>query len=119
MKKLLCIICLASLLCFGCHHANCNNIPAEFSGYDEAIADVRNATFDLVDSVNTSESSFVTGANYYSCDGQTGFLIVGLKGREYIHKDVPIQTWQQFKQATSFGEFYAEFIRGRYRLDLK
>jgi len=119
MKILLYIVLIALLPCFGCHHANCSNVPATFTSYDEAITDVHGATFDLVDSANTGQSSFVTSANYYSCDGQSGYLIVGLKGREYIHKDVPVQIWQQFKQATSYGEFYAEFIRGRYRLELK
>lgn len=102
-----------------CSQTNCNNLPKTFNSYDQALYEVKSAKFSYVDKVNTVGSSFVTGASYYSCDGQYGFLIIGLNNRQYIHKDLPIKVWLSFKSASSFGTFYNQNIRNKYRLTLQ
>ena len=118
MKKLLFIL-LLYIPITGCTQTDCANLSKSFSSYDQAIYEVKNAKFKIADHVNTSRSSFITGASYYSCDGQTGFLIIGLNNRQYIHKDLPMKVWLSFKKATSFGTFYNQNIRNKYRLTVK
>jgi hypothetical protein len=102
----------------GFTQSNCKDLPKTFYSYNEAINKVRNAKFSYVDNVNTASSSFITGASYFSCDGQFGFLIIGINNRQYIHKDLPKGVWLSFKQAKSFGTFYNQNIRNRYNLSI-
>ena len=58
------------------------------------------------------------GASYYSCDGQTGYLIIETDKQPYIHAGVPSSAWNGFKIASSFGSYFDHNIKGRYRLNL-
>ena len=95
---------------------NCKDLPKTFYSYTEAISKVKSSKFTFVDNINTSNSSFINNAYYYSCDGVTGYMIIGLNNKQYIHKDLPMKVWISFKNATSFGTFYNQNIRYRYRL---
>ena len=97
---------------------NCANLPTSFSSYTEALERIRSASFRIAEEQNTDESSWVRGAEFYSCDGSTGFFILRTDDREYIHVDVPVAVWQGFKDASSFGTYYNTNIKRRYRLDL-
>lgn len=98
---------------------DCNQLPNRFSTYDEAESMVQHTQFEYTDEVNTSKSSWIRGAQYFSCDKQTGFLIIKTDRGSYIHQNVPIHLWYRFKQAVSFGKFYNQFIKHRYPLMLK
>jgi hypothetical protein len=93
---------------------NCNSIPAHFNSYKQAISWVKNASFKIKDDVNTYKSSWIRSASYYSCDGNTGYFIYSTDSREYIHAGVPIEIWNGFKSADSFGSFYDRNIKYRY-----
>jgi len=97
---------------------NCKDLPAKFSTYSQALYEVRNAKFSYSDQLNTSGSSFITGARYFSCDGKSGYLIIGLNNKDYIHQGLPKQIWLSFKKAESLGSFYSKNIRYRYRLSV-
>lgn len=119
MKKLLIAIAIC-LLMFSCHSQECNNLPSNFNKYKEAISKVKKTNFKFTDEANTSRSSWITSAKYYNCDGLTGYFIYTTRRKyEYIHKDVPILIWKQFKNAPSFGSFYNEKIKYKYQLILK
>lgn len=70
-KKILLIYFLI-LPIAGYSQSNCKDLPKTFYSYAEALSKVRSAKFSFVDNVNTSSSSFINNANYYSCDGITG-----------------------------------------------
>lgn len=118
MKKHLLILSLLLPL-FAFAQTNCITLPNSFKSYEIAVRDVEEAKFSFIDKANTSKSSWITTAKYYSCDGKTGYLIISLKNRTYIHQDLPMQIWRKFKAASSFGSFYNENIKHRYRLKLK
>lgn len=111
------LICYLLFPISGFTQNNCKDLPKTFYSYNQAITKVGNAKFSYIDNLITSRSSFVTGARYFSCDGQTGFLIIGLNNRQYIHRDIPLKLWLAFKKANSFGSFYDQFIRNKYSLD--
>ena len=101
-----------------CLGQDCSSIPSHFSSYNAAISFVRNARFKFSDDVNTSRSSWIRTASYYSCDGVVGYFIFSTDTKEYIHSDVPMGLWRQFKKASSFGSFYDRNIKNRYRFYL-
>lgn len=102
-----------------CKSQNCETFPKSFKSYEAALQQIDLTEFKFEDHVNTSKSSWLLNARYYSCDGKKGFFIIKTrKNREYIHADVPIEIWNQFKNANSFGRFYNQRIKGRYGLHL-
>ena len=111
-------IVFCCLLVASCNGQDCNKLPTTFSSYDQAIELVKNSSFLFEDEANASNSSWITGANFYSCDKVTGFLIIKINQREYIHQDVPIRVWLDFKSAESKGKFWNARIKQIYNLKL-
>lgn len=105
--------------CDGYAQNNCKELPSSFSNYNEALNLVGNAKFSFVDYLNTSKSTIIKGAKYYSCDYQIGYLIIGVNNQRYIYQGVPVNVWNNFKKAKSFGSFYTNYIRNNYQLKLK
>ena len=98
------------------HSQDCNLLPSTFTSYKEAINKIKSTSFLLIERVNTSKSSWVRAGSYYSCDKKTGYFIILTDKQEYIHEGVPIHIWRGFKSASSFGTYYNENIRNRFRL---
>jgi hypothetical protein len=115
MKK---IIFISLLFIVSCSKKNCSEINTNFTSYQNAIEVVLHSTFVIEDKINT-DSSWIDSIEYYSCDETFGYLIVNTrKGKSYIHKDVPIKVWNEFKNADSFGRFYNQNIKGNYYLEI-
>jgi|SRR5579863_9521162 len=117
MNRFLAFILFQTII-FSTTGQSCKNIPAHFNSYEQAIFWVKNESFKLKDDVNTSKSSWIRSASYYSCDGKVGFFIYTTDKQEYIHAGVPIEIWMGFKNAESFGSYYDHNIRKRYRFNL-
>ncbi len=117
MKKLLIyglfLICIAA-----CTAQDCNTLPTTFNSYNAAMAAVKAATFSLSESVNTAKSSWIRGANYYSCNRKVGYFILKTDKQSYIYANMPINIWNGFKNASSFGSYYNDKIIDRYELIL-
>jgi len=77
-----------------------------FNSYNQAQIWVRTNPNFTKDSVDTTKSSWIRGAEYYTDGSGTGYLILNMKGKEYIWEGVPLNVWEGFKQADSFGFFY-------------
>lgn len=95
---------------------DCKNIPKSFTSYQNAINTVKSSDFSIVEHCDTSKSSWVRGASFYSCNDSSGYLLLATNSKTYIHKAVPKYLWDEFKQAESFGKFYNAKLKGRYQL---
>ncbi|AZI20733.1 KTSC domain-containing protein [Chryseobacterium taklimakanense] len=109
------------LILFSCNQqkqniSDCSEIKTPFKSYSEAKNTVKSVDFKFTDKVDTSKSSWIRSAKYYSCDGNAGYLVYTTDKKEYIHQDVPIRVWEEFKNADSFGKYYNKNIKKRYRL---
>lgn len=118
MRKKGYIFLIISITCFySCHSQTvCKTIPEHFTSYDEAIKNVKNAKFKISECVNTSKSSWIESAHYYSCDSIIGYFIIQTHSKEYIYKSMPIKIWYGFKQTVSYGSYYDVNIKKRYQL---
>jgi hypothetical protein len=101
-----------------CFQTNCEQLPKSYDSYDEALSLIRAAKFQYEDKANTSKSSWIRGAEYYSCDGKTGYFILITDSKEYIHAGMPLDVWEGFKNAESFGKYYNDYIKHKYLLSL-
>lgn len=117
MKYTLATFLFISFAIIATNAQTCNELPTNFKSYEEALSKVKSATFLIKEIVDCSKSSWIQSASYYCCDGETGYFIMKTKeSREYIHNDMPIKIWPQFKDASSFGTYYNYNIKGRYQL---
>lgn len=96
--------------------SDCSEIKLPFKSYSEAQNTVQSVDFKIEDKVNTSKSSWIRGAKYYSCDGRRGYFIFSTDKKDYIHEGVPIEIWEGFKNAESFGKFYNQNLKHNYTL---
>ena len=96
--------------------SECTEITTPFKTYSEAKNTVQSIDFKYTDEVDTSKSSWIRGAQYYSCEGETGYLVYQTDKKEYIHQQVPVEVWEEFKNAESFGSFYNENLKHKYRV---
>lgn len=117
--KLMITISALIFLVLSCHSQGCNKLPERFSSYSQAITLVQRSTFRISESANTTGSSWLNSAKYYSCDGIKGYLIYSTnKGYQYIHSEVPVNVWSGFIKAESKGSYYNSNIKYRYKLKL-
>jgi hypothetical protein len=114
MNRIIILLILNIFTLTSINAQNCKNIPTHFNSYAQAISRVKDASFKIKEEVNTSKSSWIRSASYYSCDGNTGYFIYSTDKQEYIHEGVPIKIWRDFKNADSFGSFYDRNIKHRY-----
>ena len=119
ISKIILTIVVFLFVLYSCRSQDCNQLPSSFKSYKEAVNKVKSSNFIIEEDLNTSKSSWIRGASYYSCDKVKGYLIIETDSREYIHQNVPIEVWKRFKKATSFGRFYNTNIKGNYRLEIK
>ncbi len=95
---------------------NCETLPDAFPDYKEALKTVKNTDFEFTESVDTrEESSFIDHIAYYSCDKETGYLIVKMHDKEYIYQNISWELWKRFKGASSYGKFYQKHKKTRER----
>ena len=101
-----------------CSGQDCNTIKTDFDSYQSALKIIKSSDFNISDNCDTSKSSWIFNAEYFSCDKESGFLLIATKSRTYIHKEVPIETWNEFKRAESFGKYYNRNIKSHFQLVL-
>lgn len=116
MKKIITFLIFIIIASCG---TNCEEIPNSFSNYNQAQNVVLSSNFKFTDKADVSNSSWITSAKYLSCDKATGFFIITTGNRTYIHQNLPLEVWEQFKKADSKGKFYNQNIKGKYQLELK
>ena len=117
MKKISFVLAFCLLLNCTTKSQSCKDLPDKFNSYSQAINAIQESSFEYTDRLPYGKSSWITSANYYSCDSYYGYLVYTTnKGREYIHEKVPKRVWIEFKIASSSGSYYVSNIKGRYRL---
>ena len=109
------------LFFISCSGQNCEALPGSYNSYEEATNQIRQSQFTFEEELKSidNESSWITGAEFYSCDGSTGYLIIEMQGKHYLFNNFPKSEWQEFKGSESKSKFYHEFIRGKYNFELK
>jgi len=103
----------------GCNAQNCKELK-QFKSFEEALVEIKNSDFNIKETADVLKSSWIKNANFYSCDESVGYLIIMTsKRKEYIHENVPLYLWRQFRNSDSLGKFYNSNFKNKYKLQLK
>jgi len=114
-SKVTCILFFISFLFMSTNaQVHCSRMKTSFPNYETAYKAIVSTRFEFNDKTNTSKSSWIRGASYYSCDGRVGFFFLKTDQKNYIFKDVPLKVWNEFKNAPSHGKYYHANIKNRY-----
>jgi len=113
------LICFVGIACVNAPQKDCNLLNLNVSSYNQAEALIKQAQFKIEEQQNMRSSGWIKRAEYYSCDGETGYLIIYLdRGKSYLHQNLPLSVWKAFVNASSYGSFYTKRIRGNYQFRL-
>lgn len=118
MLRFAILIIISLGLQFCCNGQNCTEMPAHFESYRKAITYIKKSDFKLKDLINTSKSSWVRSASYYSCNNKYGYFIISTDKKEYLHFGLPLSLWLEFKKSPSFCDFYNKNIKGKFKFIL-
>lgn len=94
---------------------DCNYLPTRYESYHQALRYILNYKYEFSEAINKS-SSWIGESSFYSCNGTIGFLIFKTGDHVYIHSEVPLWVWNEFKNSVSIGKYYNENIKYRYQL---
>ena len=114
------ILLFGFLLLLGCRKSP--QIPNEFRSYQEAQYIVQSANLSIQEEAETdgrSKNNWIREAKYFAKDKNSGYLIINMKGQDYIFDELPYSVWEEFKNADDLGKAYHQMIKGKYNLKLK
>lgn len=120
MKKILLLFVCVALFMACKSKTDCSEISGTYSNFEDARKEITKANYPVKHILSTPESSWIKRIEYYSCDGQEGYLIIyTTRSEEYIHSHVPIAIWDELSTSKSKGSYYNSNLVNRYVFELK
>ena len=114
-KKTICLlVCGALSVSYSCKYKSCSSLPDKFKSYGNALNEINSTDFPIEDSCDTSNSSWIVDAEFFSCDTKSGILVITTSKETYLYKNVPKSIWNGFVKAESKGKYYNMVIRYKY-----
>jgi hypothetical protein len=116
------IFSLAGNLCAQVEHnypyksgyTNCDSLQTLSPDFTKAQHAIEISTWRFKQSLKLNRLYGIHRAQFYSCDGQTGFLIVFSANKNCIYKIVPISVWNEFLKASDPEKYLEEVINKKY-----
>ncbi len=98
------------------HQRDCDKIPYMFSSLEDAKILIESTNWTYKDQVDIKSSSWMKSAQYYSCDKETGYLIICLENKCYVFDYVEKDVWSEFRNTEDYGKYYHKFIKNKYQM---
>jgi hypothetical protein len=115
-KSLLFIVLLFFGIILNAKIDDCDHSKMHWKSDKEAIEIIENERFAHKDMIPGEVDSWLVSAHYYSCNSESGFLIVKGSKKAFIHQNVPLMVWQSLKSANSKGGYYNFYIKNKFKL---
>lgn len=94
---------------------DCHELPSHFESPEKAVEILESATFRLQESIKISRYRSPRAARFYSCDGNTGFLIVEETGEDQVvYVAVSQDIWSRFVNSNDPITYYESEIKNKY-----
>jgi hypothetical protein len=98
----------------GPQSANCDTLDITSFPLEEAISAIELTTFRYQQQFKISRTYGVMNARFYSCDGNSGYLIIKIDKKDIIYVEVPEKIWKGLISSADINGFYDAEIKGNY-----
>jgi len=95
---------------------DCDSLDISSVSLAKAIESIENAKFRFQKQFKISRSYGVMNARFYSCNGETGFLIMKVDKKDFIYIKVPKSVWNTLITSSDINAFYASEIKQTYNV---
>ncbi|HLV51240.1 MAG TPA: KTSC domain-containing protein [Flavobacterium sp.] len=120
MKKFLLLTFGVAMLTACGGKTDCTELSGTYSTFEDARKDITKADYLVKKIQSTPESSWIKRIEYYSCDGEKGYLIIyTTRSEEYIHSNVPVAIWEELSTSKSKGSYYNSNLVNRYVFEIQ
>jgi hypothetical protein len=96
------------------HISECEELIKMLETEKDQHRTLQSFEFNFRESFETPAVRGIQKADYYSCNGKSGYLLVNRHNRALLFKDFPIDQWFEFKFANSPENFYSSMIKYNY-----
>jgi hypothetical protein len=95
---------------------DCGEMKTSFADIKEAKETLEKTVFAFTQELKTTKRNGIKEVYYYSCDNETGFLLIKEDDREIVYRDYPRFQWKLLIETTDLDDFYDKNVRGKYML---
>lgn len=81
----------------GPQYTSCDSLKIQKLSTEQAIEQIRGTKFRVQQSFKLTRREGFKGGEFYSCDGNTGFLIIKFNESELLYTDVEKEIWKNLK----------------------
>jgi len=96
--------------------SECDNLNTMLESDKIQYQTLNSFDFNFRESFETLSVRGIQKANYYSCNGKVGYLLIYQHDRAQLFKDFPIDQWFEFKHASSPESYFSSQIKYNYVL---
>ena len=97
---------------------SCSNQSFIWTSENEALKVLEQMKFKSTESILNEGDNWVQSAQFYTCNSQSGFLIVKTANSSKVHQGVPASLWEELKDAKCKSGFYSMNIKNKFKIDL-
>ena len=95
-------------------YLDCDSLKIVDLPIDQVNSLIRTSKFRFDQSFRLTRNSGLQLAEFYSCDNESGYLIIKFDGQELLYTDVQKDSWDKLILSSDPEGFYLE-IRGRLK----
>lgn len=99
----------------GPQSANCDTLDISSYPLKEAISVIDLTTFRYQQQFKISRTYGVMSARFYSCDGNSGYLVIKVDKNDFIYLEVPESKWKGLISSADINGYFEREIKGNYK----
>lgn len=94
----------------------CDSLMVHDNDFEGNLEKITHATWRYTQSMHLNRPSGFRNAEFYSCDVQTGYLVILIDDKKYIYQKVPVSLWEEFTKTTDPDTFIRNKIVNKFAL---
>lgn len=117
MRQFFLILIGVAILFFNTSNSiqKCDDFNGDLGASYEAIKKLEQIEFHFSDSFETDKIFGIKSAEFFSCDNETGYMVVRNGSSSKLYENIPVALWNQFKINSAVDNFYKSEIQNSER----
>jgi hypothetical protein len=89
---------------------NCTGLDGNSLSGKALIEQLEKTKFEMKQEMRTFNLFGLKEAKFYSCDGETGYMVVEKNSKTEVFRNVPLKVWKEFRLAKSSDAYFVDNI---------